>query len=110
MVISYHGRGWIVGVIAAGCLLLADVLTRLHFHDPDYYEHHGWPKLAAFWTAALLVQIFVRSGEDDEVLGAAEAASSQKKQPTGRDVLFGIPVKYWPVLLLALGVGYYYLG
>src|ERR1035437_3699176 len=65
---------------------------------------------AAFWTAALLVQIFVRFGEDDEVLGAAEAASSQKKQPTGRDVLFGIPVKYWSVLLLALGVGYYYLG
>lgn len=109
MVISYRGRGWMVGAIAAGCLLLAYLLTRLHYHDPNYYDRHGWPKLAGFWAAALLVQIFVRLGEDEETLGAAQPTAPQRPSKPQRDALFGISLAYWPLLLLILGVAYYYL-
>ena len=109
MVISYRGRGWVVGAIACGCLLVAYLLTRFHYHDPSYYDRHGWPKLAGFWAAAVLVQIFVRSGEGEETLGSAEHANPQEARNPKRDAFFGIPVAYWPLLLLALGVAFYYL-
>ncbi len=109
MVISYQGRGWVVGAITAGCLLMADLLTYLHYRDPSYFEQHGWPKLAGFWTAALMVQIFVRSNEGDETLDRAKPTASREPSKPHRDVLFGISIAYWPLLLLALGVAYYYL-
>ena len=64
MFVPSSGRGWLVGVVTVGCLLLSDFLTSLHFHDANYYSQHGWPKLA---------------------------------------------VKYWGVILFALGIGFYYV-
>jgi hypothetical protein len=108
MFVASSGRGWLVGVVTAGCLLLSDFLTSLHYHDASYYSQHGWPKLAAFWVAAGIVQ-WLLPRKEDEVLPGTQRLPAKKSRLGGRDSLFLVPVKYWGVILFSLGIGFYYV-
>jgi hypothetical protein len=108
MIISFRGRGWLVGVITAGCLLASDFLTSVKFHDANYYAQHGWPKLVAFWVAAGIVQWMVPRGED-EVLAGTQEFERQKRVLRERDSFLLFPVKYWPIVLIVLGIGFYFV-
>jgi hypothetical protein len=108
MILSFPGRGWIVGLITVACLLLSDLATSIQFHDANYYARNGWPKLAAFWIAAGIVRWLLPRHEEDVVLGAQEV-SGKKAALRERDSFLLLPVKYWPLVLLALGIGFYFL-
>jgi len=108
MMISFRGRGWIVGVITVACLLVSDLWTSIQFHDSNYYARNGWPKLAAFWVAAGIVRWMLPRAEEDEQLGVQEL-TAQKPALRERDSFLLLPVKYWPLVLVALGVGFYFV-
>jgi hypothetical protein len=108
MFLSWKGRGWMVGATTAGCLLATDYLTGAYFHDQDYYAHHGWPKLAAFWTSAAIVKALVPRGE--EVLAGAIDVSPQKAVLREEDGLFFIPIKFWPLVLIGAGIAFYFVS
>ena len=99
------GRGILIGLIAGVCPLLCDWLTGMHFHDSAYYAHHGWPKMAAFFTAAFIIWLLDR--RSDETIEGSELAA---KPPffTGRDTFFWIPAQYWPGILCLLGIVLYF--
>ena len=97
-----------VGIITFACLLLSDLLTSLRFHDSNYYARNGWPKLAAFWLAAGIVSLMVPRHED-EVLSPRDAAARERPVLRERDSFLLIPVKYWPLVLLILGVAFYFV-
>jgi hypothetical protein len=96
-----------VAVSTGGCLLASDYLSGVYFHDSNYYAQHGWPKLAAFWAAAGIVQIFVPRNE--EVLAGAANASTRRSVLREQDGLFFVPIKYWPLILLAAGILFYFV-
>ncbi len=91
-----------VAVSTAGCLLASDYLTSAYFHNENYYAQHGWPKLAAFWAAAGIVQAFVPRGE--EILPGATDISAKTSVLREKDGLFFVPIKYWPLILLGAGI------
>jgi len=103
-----------VAAATAGCLLASDYLTSVYFHNEDYYADHGWPKLIAFWAAAGIVQAFVPRFEEtpagsseifpgEPVLKEGESASQRQ------GTLFFVPVKYWPLILIGVGVLFYFI-
>jgi H+/Cl- antiporter ClcA len=108
MIISFRGRGWVVGIITVVCLLLSDLLTSIRFRDSNYYGRNGWPKLVAFWVAAGIVRWMLPRAEEDVPLGRQEV-SGQNPVLRERVSFLLLPVKYWPLVLLALGVGFYFV-
>jgi hypothetical protein len=106
--IIWRGRGVLVAIIAFGCLLVIEVITRAWFHDDTYYQQHGWPKLAGFLVAALIVWwLSGSSGSEDTSTPAVQGTT----EPVLRrqDQLFFISVRYWPLLLCVLGVVFYFV-
>lgn len=108
MIVAASGRGWLVAVIAASCLLATDLLASLRFHDAGYYAQHGWPKLAAFWATAGIVQWLLPRSEN-EVLAGTQRQTARRPSFGGRDSLFLVPIKYWGAILFALGIGFYFV-
>jgi len=53
--IIWSGLGFLVAVIAFACLLVSELLVEQAFKNDQYYQTHGWPKLAALALAAGIV-------------------------------------------------------
>jgi hypothetical protein len=99
----------VVALIAFGCLVLSELLTRSMFGDERYYQTHGWPKLAGLWVAAGLVYL-LRSW-----FGSGKSRTLIDKE-TGKEItlssesaLLFIPGRLWPPILLALGVVFFFV-
>ncbi len=91
-----------VGAVTAGCLLGSDYVTGIYFHDPQFYAQHWWPKLASFWLAAAIVQSMLLRRE--ETITASEVPAAQSSIFREQDRFFGIRMKYWPPILVAIGM------
>jgi len=104
--IIWRGRGYLVAIIAFGCLLISESLTRFFYHDKTYYQQHGWPKLAAFLLAAGLVwRLSRREGQDSIGVQPLTRKTLLREQ----DSLFFVPVKYWPRVLCVLAFVFYFV-
>jgi hypothetical protein len=107
--IIWRGRGIVVAFFTFGCLVLVDLFTRLTSGNQQYYETHGWPKLVGFWVAAGLV--YARrswlEGEHESEPVAEEIG--KKIKPASRSELFFVPVRFWPPILLGLGVVLFFI-
>lgn len=106
--IVWHGKGIIVAIAAAVCLLALDGLTARYFHDSSFYATHGWPKLAGFLTAAAIVWVLSFRRKPDESIGAEEEPPHYPFLGD-EDRLFFIPAKYWPVILSVLGIAFFFV-
>jgi hypothetical protein len=104
--IVWRGRGVLVAVITFGCLLITELATRYFCHDNTYYQHHGWPKLAAFLIAAILV--WGLSQREADLFTVSQHGG---KEPLLReqDTLFLISVRYWPWVLCVLAFVFYFV-
>jgi hypothetical protein len=99
--IIWRGRGIVIALIAFGCLLFTELATETTFSDADYYQTHGWPKLAALWLAALIVYQMlpwfeVQRTRFGYIPGQPEVVPQSE--------LFFVPARFWPQVLIALGV------
>ncbi|HVC48469.1 MAG TPA: hypothetical protein VND90_14610 [Terracidiphilus sp.] len=103
MFIPARERGYWIPVILYACFVLADWLTGIHYRNPKYYAQHGWPKLAAFACAAIVLW-FLSANRQDEYLPGAAAADIKTPLLRPQDSFFWVPAKYWPALSLALGL------
>jgi hypothetical protein len=108
MIVVAKGRGFIIAIIAAGYMLLSDFVTSAHFHDNNYYAQHRWPKLSAFFAAACTVW-WMTHWREDEVLAGTYQTTARQSILRERDSLFFISAKYWPGILLALGIASYFV-
>ena len=106
--IAFRGRGYVIGLIAAGCLLLADWFCGVRYHDPAYYAQHGWPKLAAFSLAALIVWSLHSLGRE-EAIGMEGGAASRRTFFREQDSFFFIPARHWPLVLSVLGGVFWFI-
>ncbi|HEV2289983.1 MAG TPA: hypothetical protein VGR81_13650 [Candidatus Acidoferrales bacterium] len=100
----WRGKGFLVALIAFGCLILTDLATRSMFTDKGYYQHHGWPKLVGFFIAAVSVyalRSWFGCGRERILI---ERETGQEVKISLEDSLLGIPVRFWPFILLGLGV------
>jgi hypothetical protein len=100
----WRGKGIVVAFIAFGCLILTELATRSMYGDKTYYQSHGWPKLAGFWVAAALVYMLQPwfGGRQERTL--VDKETGKEITVSFQSALFLIPVRYWPLILLGLGV------
>lgn len=107
--IIWRGRGVVIALVAFGCFVLAEFAARAAFGDPTYYETHGWPKLAAFWVAAGIVYALCSWLGVGNERTLVDKGTGQEVKVSSESQLFFIPARYWPVILLVLGVVFYFV-
>jgi hypothetical protein len=96
--IVWSGMGFLVALITIGCMLGMQKFVGSHFHDANYYEAHGWPKLVSFLIAGVIVGIVGRW------INYREADMSPDPDTASKSSFFFIPMQYWGPILAALGV------
>jgi hypothetical protein len=102
------GRGGVIFLIAFGCALLMELSTRIAFGDVTYYQTHGWPMLVALWAAAGLVYAlrpWFRVGQERTII---DKKTGQPRKISMEAEFFFVPARYWPVVLMALGLVFFF--
>jgi hypothetical protein len=124
--IIHRGRGGFIAFIVFLCLGAADLYTQLHNSDHPDSPTHGGPKLVAYLVAAFLVwwlsprenpNIVDHDAKHTWVVSSSQDAAAVEADPSPlkftlfleTDSLFFISVRYWPMLLCAVGVILYFL-
>jgi hypothetical protein len=90
--IIWSGWGFLVLVIGLACFILTEMSVGSLMQDDRYFRAHGWPKFVAGAVAAVLTWFIGR------------ALNRARPGRGGSHSLFFIPMEYWAVLFLALGV------
>jgi hypothetical protein len=90
MVFVSRGAGILVPIFAVGALMGAQAAVNAVFADPQYYRTHEWPKLAGMSVGAVLIWTVGR------VLN--------RKQSVPYSTFFWIPMEYWAIALVVVGV------
>lgn len=106
--IIWRGKGIVVALIAFGCLVLSEIVSRSAFGDEKYYQGHGWPKLIGFWVAAGLVYAF-RSWFEGAKRTVVDEKTAKEIMLSSENALFFVPVRFWPPILLGLGVIFFFV-
>lgn len=107
--IVWRGRGIVIALIAFACLVFAELFTRSMFVDRRYYQVHGWPKLAGFWLAAALVyslRSWLGGGRES---WSVDSETGKEMKHSEEDSLFHVRVRFWPLILVGLGVVFFFV-
>ena len=107
--IIWEGAGFIVAVVAFLMLLLTELSVEALFNDESYYQTHGWPKLAAFFIAGLIVLFIGRYLNRKEGKVMIEKDTGKEVVFKAEHSLFFINVEYWSYILFALGVVFFFV-
>jgi hypothetical protein len=106
-VLVWRGKGGVIALITFGSLVLSDLLTRAIFVDPRYYQTHEWPKLVGFWVSAGVVYaLFSWLGVGQE-RALIDKATGQEIKASLEGELFFIPARFWPAILVGLGIVFF---
>ena len=100
--IVWKGFGYVIGFVVVAILICAEFFVEAFFRDGFYYQDHGWPKLMGLWSAAVAVWLLnafmIKRRERVARDPDAEA------RPPEPDAFLFVDVRYWPYILLVLGV------
>jgi drug/metabolite transporter (DMT)-like permease len=110
--IIWNGWGILIGILGVACLYFTNLIVNTQMHDEQYYTAHGWPKLLALWLAAAIswpVGVLMNKKRartvQDPVTGRAEVLQSG-----GEHSLFFVPVEYFWLVYLVLGVVFFFVS
>jgi hypothetical protein len=105
-------RGW--GLAVVGLTFLALVLTELGvermFADDRYYQDHGWPKLLGLTFGAALVWVLSGYVDNRTARVVVDKATGEELTLRNSHDLFLVPLRYWPAILIVLGLGFLVFG
>jgi len=103
--IIWRGFGIFVGIAGFIGFILAELLTRSLTESDTYYQAHAAPRLGGAVLGAALAFGAVK------ILEIWEKPRTVIDQATGREIilrrgdsLFFIPVRFWPYIILGIGV------
>jgi len=104
--IIWKGLGILVGIAGFVGFMLSEMLTRwLQKDEGAYYSAHAWPKLLGGVLGALLAFGMVKIlAKGDKPRVVIDKATGKELQLRRGDALFFVPVKFWPYIILGLGI------
>ena len=100
----WSGLGILVPVIMGVCMLLTQLLVGAALHDEKYYGTHAWPILVAMTTTASLVWLLNKRLSRQPGKRLVDPATGKDVLLQPRHSLFFVPLRYWPPLILVIGV------
>ena len=98
----WRGYGFLVPIVTLGALVLVEMATGLKWEF--YYQAHGWPKLLGFCLAAPAIYLLARYYDSHPAGVPGTGDMGRENFFRARNSFIFIPMKYWPYLLIALGV------
>ena len=106
----WRGFGVLVVVLTFVMLLLTELSVERLFSDDSYYQEHGWPKLFAFVLAAAVVWVVSSYFESRPPRIVVDQKTGETLALQNRHDLFFIPLKYWPPILVVIGIAIMVFG
>lgn len=102
--IIWNGYGILVPIISFGSLLLMEILVESLMHDNQFYQEHNWPMAAGFIMACFLLLLLskIRSGHKHQTQNDRVIDDDHISHPP--DSFFFIPLRFWPYILLVIGI------
>ena len=101
----WSGKGfWVPAVTFLSCLGM-ELLVRASSHDDRYYQTHGWPIFCAFSVSAAVIALIARSCVRERELRDVKTGETVVWRQN--HTFFFIHMKFWPYILVALGVLFY---
>jgi hypothetical protein len=99
--IIWNGWGFLVAVIVFSSSLLMELATESFYGDATYYQTHAWPLTVALLVAAVLVWVGAQFLDRRPKRVVIDKETGQELVLGQRDDLFFVPVRYWPLILVA---------
>ena len=101
--IIWSGLGFLVAVIGFASLILTEFVSEKVTGDDQFYQEHGWVILVGMLLAAGLTyglhRLLLQKGRV-----VIDKETGQEIVLRSSHSLFFIPVKWWPVVFIGLGV------
>lgn len=104
--IIWSGWGIVVGLVGVACLVVTQLAVNAGMQSDQYYQNHRWPRLVALWVAAAVIWPIGRAMNraSERHLIDPETGQPVVVRSGGGHSLFFVPVQYWWVVFLVLGV------
>jgi hypothetical protein len=105
--IIWSGWGFLVAIVGIGCLVLTELGVEAAMNDDKFYQNNGWPKLVAFLVAAVIAWPLGRAlnrGQSERELIDPNTGERVVMKSGGGHSLFFIPVEYWALVFMVLGI------
>jgi hypothetical protein len=98
--------GLLVVVILVAGFVASQVFVSAVFQDQQYYQSHAWPKAAGAWAAAVVLWPLGRymNRVEHRQLWDLHANRAVILRTGGGHTLFFLPMEYWSILCVLLGV------
>ena len=102
--IIWSGFGILIPVIVAICAVLSQLLLNAAVRDDQYYQSHSWPPLIALTVSAIFVWLLSQRLSRQPSRRLIDPATGKTVLLQRRDSLFFVPVRYWPPILVVVGM------
>lgn len=102
--IIWSGLGFLVAVIGFASLILTEFVSEKVTGNDQFYQEHGWVILVAMLLAAGLTYGLHRLLLLQKGRVVIDKETGQEIVLRSSHSLFFIPVKWWPVVFVGLGV------
>ena len=100
--IVWRGKGWLVGALAFGCLLIANELTDTLTGTPEYWNAHRWPMGVSLLIAGTICWFIGEHLEKEQICELIDKETAEDFIPEPRDSFFWIPVKWCGALMMVV--------
>jgi hypothetical protein len=104
--IIWNGLGYLVAVVGFAALILTEVLAEKITGDDQFYQQHGWVILIGMLVAAASTYGLHRLLPLQKGRVVIDKETGQEMVLRSNHSLFFIPVKWWPLVFVVLGVGF----
>jgi hypothetical protein len=104
--LHWSGLGIALILVVVACFIVTQLVVNAATGDPQYYQTHGWPKLAACWVSAAVswpLGRYLNRGTF-HITRNPETGRKEFIHVPGKHSVFFIPVQYCWIPLVVLGV------
>ncbi|MGC3957599.1 MAG: hypothetical protein QM813_06450 [Verrucomicrobiota bacterium] len=102
--IIWSGFGFLVAVVGFAALIFTEVISEKITGDDQFYQQHGWVILIGMLVAAALTYGLHRLLLLQKGRAVIDKQTGQEIVLRPNHSLFFIPVKWWPIVFVILGV------
>jgi hypothetical protein len=108
--IFWTGFGFLVPLIAFGCLLAFEAGLEAYYQDDKYYQTHGWPKLAAFVLAAAIIWLIGAVLDRRPARTLVDLETGEQVRVGAKHTFMFVPLRWWPFVCIALRIAFAFIA
>ena len=100
----WSGLGFLVPIIAFVWMLVTSSAVNAAFHDDEYFGAHAWPGLLVIALSASSAWLLARRLDRQPGRRLVDPATGREVILKPRHSLFFTPPRFWPLLVILVGL------